>query len=349
MSAADPSAPSSPARLLADTLATLKRLGVTSRPVFDGILRTTLESHPRYLGVWSVWEPDALDGRDRDFANRAGHDGTGRYIPFWNRGCGAIAVEPNVLYETPGVGEFYLRPRREGRESVIEPYEYPVAGARRLLTTQVAPVFFDGRCVGAAGIDIAVEQIPAASREDRDDNPVETLLDRGFVFLRGGERGGVSYCSARSRRLLHRYVGGAPAGELPRALAGVLEAAAVVPGGVTSSFSFRADRAELVVRPFEHPSTGPGLLLCEHALPASAGAALSAREREVLEWMSQGKTNAEIATILGISLHTVKRHVEKILQKLDVPNRSAAALARVAPPPVGPSTYPAGPIDRLAC
>lgn len=329
---------SSPARLLADTLAMLKRLGVTERPVFDGILRTTLESHPRYLGVWSVWEPDALDGRDRDFVNREGHDGTGRYIPFWNRGTGAIAVEPNVFYETPGVGEFYLRPRREGRQSVIEPYDYPVAGARRFITTQVAPIFHAGACVGAAGIDIAVEEIPTVAHHPDDENPVETLLHRGFVFLAGGR---VSYCSARSRRLLARFVGPSAAGELPAALRKMLDAGR--DSATPAAFTFASRGAELVVRPFEHSSTGPGLLLVERKSAAAVAAPLSAREHQVLEWMTHGKTNAEIATILGISLHTVKRHVEKILQKLGVPNRSAAVLT------IGPATYPDRAPDPLAC
>jgi DNA-binding CsgD family transcriptional regulator len=334
-------APSSPARLLADTLAMLKRLGVTDRRVFDGILRTTLESHPRYLGVWSVWEPNALDGRDRDFVDREGHDDTGRYIPFWNRGCGSIAVEPNVFYETPGVGEFYLRPRREGRETVIEPYDYPVAGSRRFITTQVAPVFFEGGCVGAAGIDIAVEEIPAVAHHPDDDNPVETLLHRGFVFLDGGR---VSYCSARSRRLLSRFVGPAPAGELPAPLRRMLEA--LEESATPAAFSFTSRGAELSVRPFAHSSTGRGLLLVERATSTALAAPLSAREHEVMEWMTQGKTNAEIATILGISLHTVKRHVEKILQKLGVPNRSAAVLTQAV---IGRATYPARHPDPLAC
>jgi DNA-binding CsgD family transcriptional regulator len=335
-------APSSPARLLADTLAMLKRLGVTDRRVFDGILRTTLESHPRYLGVWSVWEPNALDGRDRDFVNRQGHDDTGRYIPFWNRGCGSIAVEPNVHYETPGVGEFYLRPRREGRETVIDPYDYPVAGARRFITTQVAPVFFEGGCVGAAGIDIAVEEIPSVSHDLADDNPVETLLRRGFVFLDGPR---VSYCSARSRRLLARFLGEAPAGQLPRPLRGLLEAVEEAPA--QPSLSFAREGSELTVRPFAHSSTGRGLLLVERPAPLGLSAPLSAREQDVLGWMTQGKTNAEIATILGISLHTVKRHVEKILQKLGAPNRSAAL--SMALHEIGPATYPPRVPDPLAC
>ena len=349
----DSAQPSSPARLMADTLTMLKRLGVTDRAVYDGILRTTLASHPRYLCVWSVWEPDALDGRDRDFVNRQGHDGTGRYIPLWNRGCGAIALEPNVEYETPGVGDYYLRPRRELREAVIDPYDYPIAGAHRLIISQAAPVFFAGRCVGAAGIDIAVAEIPAAGmtrdngakgRGDSDadaDNAVESLLDRGFVFLCEGAGGHdrVTYCSRRSRRLLERFVGPAPRGRLPTRLQRLLE-----PGAAPSSLTFRLHHAALQVTPFDHPSTGRGLLLAEHA--GAAPLPLSTREDEVLTWMTAGKTNAEIAAILGISLHTVKRHVEKVLQKLGVPNRQAAIGAATG---IGRSTYRAAALRDLAC
>jgi DNA-binding CsgD family transcriptional regulator len=54
---------------------------------------------------------------------------------------------------------------------------------------------------------------------------------------------------------------------------------------------------------------------------------LSPREREVVHWLGQGKSNDEIATILGISSHTVKNHVDHIFQKLGVHNRYEAILA----------------------
>ena len=54
-------------------------------------------------------------------------------------------------------------------------------------------------------------------------------------------------------------------------------------------------------------------------------AVLSAREREVLEHVAQGARNKQIARALTISEFTVKRHIQNILQKLDVPSRKAAA------------------------
>jgi DNA-binding CsgD family transcriptional regulator len=51
---------------------------------------------------------------------------------------------------------------------------------------------------------------------------------------------------------------------------------------------------------------------------------LSAREKEVLEWLKQGKSSWEIAAILKISERTVNFHVGNIIQKLGVVNRAQA-------------------------
>jgi DNA-binding CsgD family transcriptional regulator len=60
--------------------------------------------------------------------------------------------------------------------------------------------------------------------------------------------------------------------------------------------------------------------------PVTMPAVLSAREREVLLWISEGKTNAEIGLLLGIRTSTVKKHLENLYRKLGVENRHAAAL-----------------------
>jgi DNA-binding CsgD family transcriptional regulator len=52
---------------------------------------------------------------------------------------------------------------------------------------------------------------------------------------------------------------------------------------------------------------------------------LTKREAEVLLWISQGKRNCEIAEILGARSRTIGKHVERILAKLCVETRTAAA------------------------
>jgi len=53
---------------------------------------------------------------------------------------------------------------------------------------------------------------------------------------------------------------------------------------------------------------------------------LTDREREVLELLAGGRRNSEIASALGLSDKTVRNHVSQVLLKLQVPDRTAAAL-----------------------
>lgn len=57
----------------------------------------------------------------------------------------------------------------------------------------------------------------------------------------------------------------------------------------------------------------------------AAPAGLSPREREVLQRIAKGDSNKQIARSLGLSTHTVKRHVANILDKLDLRSRGQAA------------------------
>jgi DNA-binding CsgD family transcriptional regulator len=52
---------------------------------------------------------------------------------------------------------------------------------------------------------------------------------------------------------------------------------------------------------------------------------LTQREAEVLLWIARGKGNYEIGVILGAKPRTICKHVEHILSKLNVENRTAAA------------------------
>ncbi len=51
---------------------------------------------------------------------------------------------------------------------------------------------------------------------------------------------------------------------------------------------------------------------------------LTAREADVLLWLSRGKQNRDIAEILGLSPRTVNKHLEVVFAKLGVENRASA-------------------------
>lgn len=85
---------------------------------------------------------------------------------------------------------------------------------------------------------------------------------------------------------------------------------------------------QLVVRLVKHD--GQSVLLLDEGRDAIepamlAGLGLTLRETEVLAWVTKGKTDAEIGTILDSRPKTVGKHLEHIYQKLGVETRMAAA------------------------
>ena len=101
------------------------------------------------------------------------------------------------------------------------------------------------------------------------------------------------------------------------------------PADVDKAFERRAIIGYLEKRDFDRQAF---LQLVERALAAAPSvgslAALTGREREVLELLGQGLSNKEMAEALVISENTIKRHLKAIFAKLEVNNR-AAAVARL--------------------
>ena len=68
-------------RSLAAALSGLSANGGT-RVQADAVQRDLLEANSDLLGVWSGWEPNAYDGRDRQFRGTEGTDRTRRFLSY---------------------------------------------------------------------------------------------------------------------------------------------------------------------------------------------------------------------------------------------------------------------------
>lgn len=169
------------ARNMAHAFEGLKEAGNPQRHALDAVLKQVLERNPGFIGSWSCWEPNALDGKDNDFINTRGSDATGRYIPYWNRGSGQIDVEPLLDYQTEGAGDYYLLAQKSGKEHILEPYSYPIGGKDVLITSVVAPIIINGKVLGVAGVDIA---LTALSELLKDIKPYGTGY--GYIVSNGG-------------------------------------------------------------------------------------------------------------------------------------------------------------------
>lgn len=84
------------------------------------------------------------------------------------------------------------------------------------------------------------------------------------------------------------------------------------------------DMALRQVQHLPHQTRSPLLAANTLPPPLTQALGLSERESEILHWVSLGKTNPVIGSILGISEFTVKNHLQRLFRKLDVSNRAQA-------------------------
>jgi DNA-binding CsgD family transcriptional regulator len=134
--------------------------------------------------------------------------------------------------------------------------------------------------------------------------------DQGIVLL--DSRGRVDHATPRARTLFEKYFPAARS-PLPPPVAEWLEHEQEPLRRARGAHRIVVDRV------------GQSLLVREEPAEAAKVATLTPREQQVLEWVAEGKTNAEIARILVTAPGTVRKHLEHIYEKLGVHTRTAAA------------------------
>ncbi|QQR99374.1 MAG: methyl-accepting chemotaxis protein [Austwickia sp.] len=152
-------APLDTVRGMAASLAALQQAGSVSRGAVSAMVRGVAEAHPELIGISTGWEPNAFDGKDATYAGSAESDATGRVIPYWYWDAGKLAVAPLADYEKEGVGDWYLLPRKTGKDMVVDPFVYKVGNEEILMTTAVAPVKINGKFAGVATADVRLSSL----------------------------------------------------------------------------------------------------------------------------------------------------------------------------------------------
>jgi methyl-accepting chemotaxis protein len=151
--------PFSVARSLAQAMEGYGEVAVRERRHFYNLLlKQITEANPGLATVWTIWEPNALDGLDAEYANTHGTDASGRFISSWTMTSAGARAEAAVGYEDPNA-DFYFLALRSGVETVTEPFFYPINGVDTLITSLVVPIKRNGRAIGVAGVDIPLSGI----------------------------------------------------------------------------------------------------------------------------------------------------------------------------------------------
>ena len=141
-------------------------------------LKTAFERNDKVLGIWLAFEPDGLDGKDSEFVNDAARQSNeaGRFATYWSRAGGAtlntIMDEEDLTKTTLSVSgtpynSWYTCPRDSKRTCLLDPYSDTVGTKEMLMTTISAPLIVDGKTIGVAGVDIALDALQGAAVESQ--------------------------------------------------------------------------------------------------------------------------------------------------------------------------------------
>jgi DNA-binding CsgD family transcriptional regulator len=165
------------------------------------------------------------------------------------------------------------------------------------------------------------------------DSERQSVLDSTELVL--NELSSATIIVDRQGRILYhtgpglKWIGAASQGFLPGQISGWLNQAATSMRRQTMSLNSEAGEIRIRFVPTGSPQRRLLVLTAgavRQAVPAPAhDFGLSKREVEVARWIGDGKSNIEIAGLLGISPRTVQKHIEHIFEKMGVKTRVAVA------------------------
>ncbi len=146
-------------RVVAQTFEGMKASWVDDRSLLNGTLSQILRANPALLTIWSCWEPNQLDGKDADFANKAGYDATGRFVPLWYRNDKEVVLGVLVGYANSGERNYYALTKEAGKETMFEPAAESFAGRKYDAAVVAVPVRYNGEIIAAVGAHVDLAEI----------------------------------------------------------------------------------------------------------------------------------------------------------------------------------------------
>ncbi|NBN78604.1 HAMP domain-containing protein [Microvirga tunisiensis] len=147
------------ARSAADALEGLVQAGVTDRNAYGSVMKQIVAQNRQFVGGGAILEPD-VGGLDADNRGAGFNDANGRFIPYFYHKDGSVAFDPLIFGGTSGSEEWYDKPRQLRRDTVTEPYLYPVNGVDVLMATASSPILdASGKAVGGTTIDVSLADL----------------------------------------------------------------------------------------------------------------------------------------------------------------------------------------------
>ena len=171
---------------LARQMSAAKAMQSADRNEIIGLLKAEIEANPEYLGIWTMWEPNAFDGRDQALAEARSKNPddlsqdnleqffateTGGINLYWVRENGNIVpiTGDDAQREEP----YYANAIKSKTPSFPA---YTDDSTNLLMVSVAVPIVLDGKALGVVGVDMGMDEIQANLATLR---PYET----GYVML----------------------------------------------------------------------------------------------------------------------------------------------------------------------
>jgi len=131
----------------------------TSRTEICSMLKDAIADNPNYLGIWTLWEPNAFDGKDYLFKEDSGFNEDGSLGVGYFRHNDTIYYE--VMTSADYIGPHYTPSKESMKEVLVEPFKFVYTGYKQVFygTTVSVPIIDDNKFLGAIGIDIDLENL----------------------------------------------------------------------------------------------------------------------------------------------------------------------------------------------
>ncbi|WP_417432065.1 methyl-accepting chemotaxis protein [Kiloniella sp.] len=174
-------------RTMAESFLAYHRAGITDREVYREALKGVALNNPDFAAVWSGWEPDALDGKDADFANTPESNASGRFIDLWFLKNATDLGVRGLNIDKGETADWYDGPRKAMAEVITEPYAMELAkdeGTEAFLSTSVVvPLIQDGKFIGTVGVDFNLQEVQDKIAEIRPyEEGLVTLITNNGVW-----------------------------------------------------------------------------------------------------------------------------------------------------------------------
>lgn len=140
------------------------------------VLGKVLLSNDKITAVWTCWEPNAFDRKDRQYAGTSFYDDTGRFAVYVYANGSSYTAETMVGYNDPAKSPYYHEPRKSGKPYITDAYVSNVGGKNTVVYSLAFPIIQNGEVIGVVGADIDLQSLIDVICNVR-------ILEDGYIFV----------------------------------------------------------------------------------------------------------------------------------------------------------------------